>query len=88
VTGKLFTAAEAAAELRCHEKTVRRMIGRGEIPARMVAGKWLIDPMDLPTRQDINYRPQSRPARVRVMGDGPCVQAARRVLAAREAEAA
>ena len=33
-----------------HEKTVRRMIGRGDIPARLVAGRWLIDPRDLPTR--------------------------------------
>jgi excisionase family DNA binding protein len=43
----LLTAAEAAAELRCHEKTVRRMIGRGEIEAHLVAGRWLIPPPPL-----------------------------------------
>ena len=45
----LLTAAEAAAELRCHEKTVRRMIGRGEIDAHYVAGRWLIAREALPT---------------------------------------
>ena len=44
-----LTAAEAAAELRCHEKTVRRMIGRGEIDAHFVAGRWLIAREALPT---------------------------------------
>lgn len=44
-----LTTVEAAQALRCHEKTVRRMIGRGEIPAHFVAGRWLIAPADLPT---------------------------------------
>ena len=46
---RFLTTAEAATELRCHEKTVRRMIGRGELAATYVAGRYLIDPDDLPT---------------------------------------
>lgn len=54
----LLTAAEAAAELRCHEKTIRRMIGRGEIDAYLVAGRWLIAREALPTERP---RPASLP---------------------------
>jgi len=56
----LLTTAEAAAALRCHEKTVRRMIGRGEIDARFVAGRWLIARGALPT--ELPMRPP-RPRR-------------------------
>jgi excisionase family DNA binding protein len=49
MSSRFLTTAEAAAELRCHEKTVRRMIGRGELAATYVAGRYLIDPDDLPT---------------------------------------
>jgi excisionase family DNA binding protein len=49
VSDRFLTTAETAAELRCHEKTVRRMIGRGELAATFVAGRYLIDPDDLPT---------------------------------------
>lgn len=45
----LLTAQEAAAHLRCHEKTVRRMILAGKLRATRVAGRYLIDPADLPT---------------------------------------
>jgi len=58
-----LTTAEAAAELRCHEKTVRRMIGRGEIEARLVAGRWLISREALPTGRPPRpppRRPRSR----------------------------
>lgn len=44
---ELLTAAEAARRLRCHERTIRRMIGRGDVAARLVAGRWLIHPDDL-----------------------------------------
>ncbi len=44
----MLTAAEAGDAMRCHEKTVRRMIRAGQLPAVMVAGKWLIDETDLP----------------------------------------
>ena len=60
----LLTAAEAAAELRCHEKTVRRMIGRGEIEARLVAGRWLIARAALPTERPLpSAPPRHRPRR-------------------------
>ena len=45
----LLTTREAAELLRCHEKTVRRMIGRGEIRGVFIAGKWLIAEDALPT---------------------------------------
>lgn len=44
-----LTTVEAAERLRCHEKTVRRMIRRGELPAEYVAGRYLIRAEDLPT---------------------------------------
>lgn len=50
----LLTAAEAAVEMRCHERTVRRSIGRGELPARLVAGRWMITASELPTRKSIS----------------------------------
>ena len=62
----LLTAAEAAAELRCHEKTVRRMIGRGEIEAHFVAGRWLIARRALPT--ELPRRPSPRRPRPRTPG--------------------
>ena len=60
---ELLTAAEVAATLRCHEKTVRRMIGRGEIDAYFVAGRWLIARGALPTelpRRPPPHRPRPR----------------------------
>lgn len=49
VTARLLTAREAAEILRCHEKTIRRMIRRGQLPATMAAGRWLIPEDQLPT---------------------------------------
>lgn len=60
---ELLTTAEVAATLRCHEKTVRRMIGRGEIDAHFVAGRWLIARRALPTelpRRSSPHRPRPR----------------------------
>lgn len=53
----LLTAQEAAGVMRCHEKTVRRMILRGELEADYVAGRYLINPANLPVGG-------GRPARV------------------------
>lgn len=39
----LLTVEEAAAELRVHPATVRRMIRRGEIPAVKVGRLWRVD---------------------------------------------
>ena len=43
MSDNFITAREAAQVMRCHEKTVRRLILRGELPGRLVAGKYLID---------------------------------------------
>lgn len=64
---KLLTTAEAAAMLRCHEKTVRRMIGRGEIDAHFVASRWLIAPEALPTALPVRP-PPARPSHRRPGG--------------------
>lgn len=44
-----LTIQEVAAELRCSTKTVRRAIHRGDLPAVMFAGRWLIPADALPT---------------------------------------
>lgn len=72
---RVLTALEAAAEMRCNEKTVRRMIGRGEVRARLVAGRWLIRPEDLPTRLPPRKPPPPRPRKVH--GEGVAAQAVR-----------
>jgi excisionase family DNA binding protein len=64
---ELLTTAEVAATLRCHEKTVRRMIGRGEIDAHFVAGRWLIAREALPTELP-RRSPPHRPPRPRRPG--------------------
>lgn len=56
----MLTAPEAAAAMRCHEKTVRRMIRAGRLPAVMVAGRWLVDEADLPLDPK-RVRPVRRP---------------------------
>lgn len=57
-----LTTHEAAEMLRCHEKTVRRMILRGEIEADLVAGRYLIAEDALPVgRQRAVSVPPPRP---------------------------
>lgn len=41
-----FTTADLASLMRCSEKTVRRRIAAGHIPARIEGGRLLIDPRD------------------------------------------
>ncbi|MEQ8834235.1 MAG: helix-turn-helix domain-containing protein [Miltoncostaeaceae bacterium] len=56
-----LTTAEAAQELRCCLATVQRMIRRGDLPARLVAGRYLISRADLPTTwAPIPPRPRPR----------------------------
>lgn len=43
-----LTVPEVARILRCHEKTVRRLIGRREIRATLIAGRYLIRIDDVP----------------------------------------
>lgn len=56
-----LTTAEAAEELRCCRTTVQRMIRRGELDARLIAGRYLIARADLPTRwTPVPPRPRRR----------------------------
>lgn len=41
-----FTTADVATLMRCSEKTARRRIAAGHIPARIEGGRLLIDPRD------------------------------------------
>lgn len=79
VDGYYLTAPEAAERMRCHEKTVRRMIRRGELPAVFVAGRWLIHETDLPH----THRPKPIPPR-RLPGPaaGPVTELVRQMEAA------
>ena len=52
----MLTVPEAAEAMRCSTTTVYRMIGRGELPAIKVAGRFLMAPEDLPTAR----RPRTR----------------------------
>ena len=45
--GDILTIEEAAAYLRIHTDTLRRMLKRREVPARKVAGKWLFSRREL-----------------------------------------
>lgn len=58
-----------------------RMVRRGELDGRLVAGRYLIDPASLPTRFVRLDSMGVAPARVLPRGDGPTAQAARRVAA-------
>lgn len=42
-----LTLQEAADRLRCSERTVRRYIKDGDLPAALIGGKYLISPDDL-----------------------------------------
>lgn len=46
---RLVTTHEAAVLLSCHEKTVRRMILRGDLPAIRVGSRWRLDPDQITT---------------------------------------
>ena len=51
----LLTVDEAAAELRVHPATIRRMIRRGELAAVKVGKLWRVDPTELqPERRELN----------------------------------
>lgn len=81
--GDWLTVREAADELRLHEKTVRRMIGRGEIVARKVGKSWRIHRDELPTApRQRQPGPGRRPRRV---SPDSASAAARQVIAGREA---
>lgn len=52
-----LTVPEAAERLRCHERTVRRAIALGRIPALWFGGKWLIEEADLPAALPARRKP-------------------------------
>lgn len=58
----VLTTAEAAARLKLHEKTIRRMIGRGELSAVRVARRWRIPEDALPSVAPARPLPPPRPA--------------------------
>lgn len=62
----VLTTAQAAHEMACHEKTVRRMIRRGELRAARVGSRYRIRREDLPTEP----RPMPRPPRRRYRPSG------------------
>lgn len=63
----LLTTQEAADAMRIHEKTVRRMILRGELPAARVGRSYRIRATDLPLEpvrlEAPMQAPRSRPVR-------------------------
>lgn len=48
MTSPFLTVPEVAGVLRCHEKTVRRMIRRGDLRGEFIAGRWLVRERDVP----------------------------------------
>lgn len=46
-TTPMLSVAQAAAHLNVHPATIRRMIGRGELPAKRVGRVWRINIADL-----------------------------------------
>lgn len=50
----LISVTQAAQILAVHPATIRRMIGRGELPAKRVGRVWRVDPADLqPERREL-----------------------------------
>lgn len=58
----MLTAAQAADRLQLHEKTIRRMLLRGELAGVMVAGRWRIPEDALPSAAPRHPLPPPRPA--------------------------
>lgn len=57
----MLTPTQAAERLQLHERTIRRMCGRGDLPGVLVAGQWRIDESDLPTTAPRRPAPPPRP---------------------------
>lgn len=53
----LLTVAETAAKLHVSEKTVRRLIAKGALPALRVGGAVRVDPLEL---DEFLYRPEEQ----------------------------
>jgi excisionase family DNA binding protein len=52
-----LTVAETAAKLHVSEKTVRRLIAKGALPALRVGGAVRVDPLEL---DEFLYRPEEQ----------------------------
>lgn len=68
MTEQLLTAAQVAEHLQVCEKTVRRMLNRGDLHGVRVAGMWRMHPDDVPStaprreaprRRRVDYGPDS-----------------------------
>lgn len=54
VAAALISVTQAAQILAVHPATIRRMIARGELPAKRVGRVWRVDPADLqPERREL-----------------------------------
>ncbi|MGH2559539.1 MAG: helix-turn-helix domain-containing protein, partial [Thermomicrobiales bacterium] len=74
------SASEAAAELGINERTIRRAIARGALPAAKRAGSWQIDASDLARFQAANLNANRSPAR-RAMARGEARRSGPKVVA-------
>lgn len=63
-----LTAKEAASILRVHERTIARMIRRGQLRGRFFAGKWLLDEREV--LDGPAPAPPPKPRRRRVYEEG------------------
>jgi excisionase family DNA binding protein len=61
VSQEILTVNEAAAVLRCHVETVRRLIARNQLAAVKVGNRWLIDASRLPKAGYRTYLPPPPP---------------------------
>lgn len=59
------TVAEQAEAWRCSTGAVHSAIKRGELPATLIAGRWLIDPADADKYQDERRNLRRIPTRTR-----------------------
>lgn len=63
MTSPYLTVAEVASILRCHEKTVRRRLNRGDIRGTWDGSRWLVHERDVPGALPPRRRPTSAPRR-------------------------
>lgn len=59
----LISVTKAAEILAVHPATIRRMIARGELPAKRVGRVWRVNPTDLTTEQRELQGTKTSPAR-------------------------
>ncbi len=82
-SSRYLTTAEAATELRCSEKTVYRMVKRGELMAMKVGTRIRILASSLPSPDGPRRLPPPRASKYGA--PGTCTAAAKEIIAARAA---